>query len=79
MTADGEFVEQLENECEEALREVVDENFEDLPSHVVHLMAKAAVTVLEAALDREEFAEDDTETDDTSDADFDSAEDEAEA
>ena len=83
MTTDGEFVEQLENECEEALRDVVDENFEDFPPHVAHLMAKAAVTVLEAAMDREDFteAESDDETVSEQEADsaeFDSPEDEAE-
>lgn len=71
MTTDGDFVEQLENECEDALRDVVDENFENLPVHVVHLMAKAAVTVLEAALDREDLAEAETEIDEDPEDDSD--------
>ena len=61
------FVEDLEDECEQALRAVVEEYYEDLPKRTVHLMAKAAVAVLEAVVD-------DHETDEEDDAAFDEVE-----
>lgn len=71
------FVEDLEDECEQVLRRVVEEYYEDLPSRTVHLMAKAAVAVLEAVVDDheteegddEEVAFDDDESDDLDDDD----------
>ena len=53
----GEFVAELEEECEAALREVVEGHIEDLPPHIAHLMAKAAVSVLEAIIEPDDFEE----------------------
>lgn len=50
----GPDVAELEAACEAALAPVAETWFEDLPDHVVHLMAKAAVAVLEAAVDESE-------------------------
>ncbi len=47
----GEDVRDLEEACERALLPVIDEFFEHLPAKVVHLMAKAAVAVVEAAME----------------------------
>lgn len=51
------FVRELEQECEEVLNQVVDRHIEGLSPRIMHLMAKAAVTVLEAALESEEMEE----------------------
>lgn len=48
---DQDFVRQLELDCERALAKVVDKHVENLPPHIAHLMAKAAVSVLEAVLE----------------------------
>lgn len=48
------YVEDLEEECGQALRGVVQEYFDGLPPRTVHLMAKAAVAVLEAVVDDSE-------------------------
>ncbi|MCP4170938.1 MAG: hypothetical protein GY758_09230 [Fuerstiella sp.] len=49
-----ENVAELEADCEEALRLVVEAYFEEFPKRVVHLMAKAAVAVLEAVVEEDE-------------------------
>ncbi len=49
-----EDVRELEAACEQALMPVIDEFFEDLPPRVIHLMAKAAVAVVEAAMEHSE-------------------------
>ncbi len=51
---DGGEVTELEAACEQALRPFIDEHINDLSDRVVHLMAKAAVAVLEAALAEDE-------------------------
>lgn len=48
------FVRELEQECEEVLNQVVEQHFDGLSPRIMHLMAKAAVTVLEAALESED-------------------------
>ncbi|APZ93170.1 hypothetical protein [Fuerstiella marisgermanici] len=53
----GEDVAEFEAACERALRPFIEEHIDDLPEHVVHLMAKAAVAVLEAALAEDEEQE----------------------
>jgi hypothetical protein len=49
----NDFVKQLETECEKAITKVVARYVDNLPPQIAHLMAKAAVTVLEAAIDDE--------------------------
>ncbi|MFY9254718.1 MAG: hypothetical protein WAO83_14795 [Fuerstiella sp.] len=49
-----EDVKELEEACEHALIPVIHEVFEDLPPRIVHLMAKAAVAVVEAAMEHGE-------------------------
>ena len=41
-------VAQLEADCEDALRSVVDDQIKNVSPHTLHMMAKAAVAVLEA-------------------------------
>ena len=60
---DPKIVEQLEVKIEEAIAEVVVKmGFKKLPllpaSHTMHLMAKAAVTVCEAAVENQRREED---------------------
>ena len=45
-----EDVRELETACEQALIPVINEFPEDIPPRVIHLMAKAAVAVVEAAM-----------------------------
>lgn len=79
------FVEDLEDECEQALRAVVEEYYEDLPKRTVHLMAKAAVAVLEAVVDDHEMDEgddaafDEVEADDVDDEGDDEADEDDDA
>jgi len=47
-------VAELESDCEEALRLIVEVYFEEFPERIVHLMAKAAVAVLEAVVEEDE-------------------------
>ena len=51
MPLSQDFVRDLEEECELAIREVIESQFEGVSERTVHLMAKAAVTVLEATLE----------------------------
>jgi len=44
-------VAQMESVCEDALATVVEEHFDGISPRTIHLMAKAAVTVLEATVD----------------------------
>ena len=53
----GEDVAEFEAACERALRPFVHEHIDDLSDNVIHLMAKAAVAVLEAALAEDEDEE----------------------
>ena len=54
MSQPNHWVEELEAECERALQSVVDEHLDAVPSRTVHLMAKAAVAVLEAVVEDED-------------------------
>ena len=51
MNHDEGYVDELESACEEALQHVVEEHFEGVSPRTVHLMAKAAVSVLEAVVE----------------------------
>ena len=51
---DGEQIQDLENQIAEAVREVVDVEVNEIPEEVFHFMAKAAVAVLEAAVEMTE-------------------------
>lgn len=58
MASVGEFIDELEEECEQVLRDVVSAHIDDVPPHIAHLMAKAAVAVLEAIIEPDEFEDD---------------------
>jgi hypothetical protein len=48
---DREEIRALEHQIADAVRAIVEEEFFDLPPEVFHFMAKAAVAVLEAAVE----------------------------
>lgn len=46
-------VNRLEADCEQALRSVVEKHFDNVSPHTLHMMAKAAIAVLEAVIEDE--------------------------